>query len=358
MDRPSTLTGAAGAPDARAHRGPRWLQRLASLRLTAVALLVLFAAAVPAILTGEAVAWQIAVPLGVLELNLLAAIATNNSFRRQFALLGFHVALALMVALVAVGRLTHLIGYAEVAEGMAFEGLHERRGGPWHGDLPDSLAFANERVLISYHPGPMRDETRNQLRYVAGDGRVRTAEIGDHRPLVLGGYRIYATFNKGFAPVLTWLPDQGGEPVTGVVNLPRYPGEKAAQWREWEIPGAGLQVLTALLIDEVVLDPQRTSILRPPRLNRLVVRLGDSRHELRVGEQVALPGGTLRYQELRMWMGYQISYDWTTPWVLASALLAVGFLALHFWRRYANHAWLRDDVQPAAEATLKADRHE
>lgn len=330
------------------YRGPLWLRRLASLRLTAAALVVLFVAAAPAIVRGEAVAWQLAVPLAVLEINLLAAIATNLSFRRQFYLLGFHIALAVLVALVALGRLTHLVGYAEIAEGMAFEGLQEQRGGPWRLELPADLIFENEHVAITYHPGPMRNETRNRVRYRAADGRLRSEEIGDHRPLVLAGYRIYATFNKGFSPVLTWLPADGGAPVTGAVNLPRYPGEKEAQWREWQLPVSEQRLFTALIIDEIVLDPDRASVLRPPRLHRLVVRVGDARHELRIGERIAIPGGTLIYQDLRMWMGYQITHDWTTKWVLAAALLAVAFMGLHFWQRYAGRSWQQPDAVPAA----------
>lgn len=316
-----------------------WIAALASLRLTAIALASLLIAAAPAIVRGDAVAWHLALPLGVLELNLLAAILTNSTFRRQFALLAFHIALATLVALVAIGRLTYLTGYSEVVEGMPYTGLLEVRAGPWHRGRAENLHFENERVRITYHPGPLRDKTLNRVRYQASGGRVQTQDIGDHQPLVLDGYRIYATFNKGFSPILTWWPADG-PPVRGSVNLPRYPGEQDAQWREWAVPGAGFSIFTGLQIDGPVLDPDRYSTLRPPEHQRLIVRHQDVRHELRLGQSLILPGGVLRYEELRMWMGYQISYDWTTPWVLASALMSVFFLGLHLWNRYATRSWL------------------
>ena len=41
--------------------------------------------------------------------------------------------------------------------------------------------------------------------------------VGDDTPLVLDGYRLYTTSNKGFAPLLTW--QQNGAPaVHGVLH--------------------------------------------------------------------------------------------------------------------------------------------
>lgn len=317
-----------------------WLAPLASLRLTAVALALLGLAAVPAIVRGQADPLHLAIALGLLELNLLAAIITNKSFRRQSALLAFHLALAVLVALVAIGRLTFLTGYTEIVEGASYEKLLEVRAGPLQTGRAEGLRFASERVRITYHPGPVRDATRVIVRYWGADGRPVDEEIGDHHPLVLDGFRIYATFNKGFSPILSWWPDNGGKPIRGSVNLPRYPGEQDAQWREWVIPGAGISVFTGLRIEGEVLDPQRRSLLRPPEQSRLVVRHGDSRHELRRGEHLQLPGGVLVFDDLRMWMGFQITNDWTTPWVLAAALAAVASLALHLWARYAHSPWM------------------
>ena len=315
------------------------LARLGSLRLTAVALAGLMLAAAPAIVRGEADPLHLAIALGVLELNLVAAIVTNATFRRQFALLAFHVALALMVGLVAVGRLTFLTGYTEIVEGEAYAGLLDVRAGPLQNGRAEGLRFANERVRVSYHPGPVRDATQVTVRYWGPQGRPGETDIGDHRPLLLDGFRIYATFNKGFAPVLAWWPDGGGGPVRGSVNLPRFPGEQDAQWREWVIPGTTTAILTGLVIDGAVLDPAARSVLRPPARHRLVVRHADARHELQRGERLVLPGGVLVYEELRMWMGFQITNDWTTPWVLAAAVVAVLCLGAHFWARYAVRPW-------------------
>ena len=60
---------------------------------------------------------------------------------------------------------------------------------------------------------------------------------------------------------------------------------------------------------------------------------GRSAAVLQPGQQFRLPGGQLRYVEPRMWMGYELFYDPTLPWLVAAALLAVVALAWHFWEK-------------------------
>jgi cytochrome c biogenesis protein len=116
-----------------AGKGVAWriLLPLGSLR-SLVGLLPLLAVAVLFTYHSDArMAWWLAIPLAACACNLLAAILTNGAFRRQLPLLVFHLALLVLILLLAAGRLTYLKGKAEVVEGGAFEGdLVEVETGP------------------------------------------------------------------------------------------------------------------------------------------------------------------------------------------------------------------------------------
>src|SRR5690349_2753332 len=81
------------APFTSAHERPRashaWLQRLASLKLTLGFIVLLGVSVLATYASGAPGAWPIALPLGLLAVNLTAAILTNTAFRRQTALLVF-----------------------------------------------------------------------------------------------------------------------------------------------------------------------------------------------------------------------------------------------------------------------------
>lgn len=277
-------------------------------------------------------------PLCLLAINLAAAVVTNRAFRRQFALLVFHLALLAIVILIALGRMTYLRGAAEVTSGAEFDGLLLRDAGPWHGDRIGEVKFVNLGFSIRYSPGRTREDTVNRVRWRDGNGLPHTSEIGDQTPLVLHGYRFYTTHNKGFAPVFTWSP-RYGDTQRGSVHLPAFPAHEQMQEQRWLLPGTGTQVWVMLKTDEVLLDPARAGEFQPPGEHSMVVRLGDLRGELRPGEAMPLPGGTLRYEGMSTWMGYAVFHDWTMPWLLAACTLAVLALAWHFHAKYFSRPW-------------------
>jgi cytochrome c biogenesis protein len=320
----------------------RLLGALASLRFTLVGIGLLAVASVAIYQSPQAASAWLAAPLLLLAVNLMAAVATNAVFRRQVPLLVFHLSLITLALLAALGRLTYLKGAAEVTEGTPFAGPSQREAGPLHPDGLDSLSFVNEGFDVRYKAGggtaPIRDRIVSRVRWLDEEGRERVGEIGDHRPLLLAGYRIYPTFNKGFAPVLLWRP-AAAEPVLGAIHLPSYPANALRQAREWRPPGSQLAVWVLLDFDETLIPADRDSRFRLPDEHRLVVRHQDRRWELRPGERAELPGGALEYQGLRTWMGYSITYDWTIPWLLATCLVAVLSLAWHFWAKFAARPW-------------------
>lgn len=311
------------------------LRKLASLRLTLVGMVLLaLGAALSYDNPAGTPAWVLVVPLALLALNLSAAIVSNPRINRRGGLLIFHLGLLGIVVLAAIGRLTRLEAHVELTEGVAFspEEMIDVREGPWHDGPLDRLFFVQGPYTVDYAPGMVRGTTRNQVMVPDGQGGLETRVIGDDTPLLMAGYRVYTTFNKGFAPVLTWIPD-GGDAVTGTVHMPSYPLFDFRQANRWTPPGANdvrfwLQLDTGL--DENVawtLDPRHARGV-------LVVKDGDERIELRPGQVARLDGGSLRYDRLSSWMGYKLYYDPTLHWLFITAIIAVIGLAAHFWRRF------------------------
>jgi hypothetical protein len=316
------------------------LRALASLKLTLI-IIVAFGAAILLSYTGQLDGtWALAVPLALFAVNLMATVATRPVFRRQRALLIFHLGLIAIVLLLAAGRLTYLRGSVEISEGAQFDGeLTAFKAGPWHWSGLDRVHFSNDGFRIAYSRGLQRDKTRNAVRYIDAGGREQHAEIGDQTPLVLAGYRFYTSPNKGFAPAFYWYPARVSEPVLGTVHLPSYPMNQYRQALNWQLPGTAIKLWTMLQFDELILDPEKASEFRLPGKHKVIVHIGNLRRELQPGGAIELPEGRLVYDGLRTWMGYSVFYDWTIHYLLAACLVSVGALGWHFWRKYASTPW-------------------
>ena len=328
----------------------RFLKRLASLKLTLVLLLV-FALAVVAWHFNDPV-WRdhlIAWPLLLLAFNLTAALLTHPTFRNQAWLLVFHLALLLLLIILALGQLTLLLGEVEVTRGTAYnsKAASWHKGYLHHSQL-DDLAFELVDFSIEYAPEAgiaQRKQTRALLRWQDEQGQVQQGLVGDKVGLVLKGYRFTTTHNKGFAAWFSWRPKQG-EVVEGAVHFHPWPANKLDQTSEWHIPTTSHYLWAQLKFDDPILSDIEPSHFRLPNDAVLVVRVEGERYELKPGQSVELVDGRLVYQELRTWMGFRIFYDWTLPWLLAAGLVAVFGLAGHFWRKYASTSWL-DEEQKA-----------
>lgn len=322
----------------------QWVSKLASLRFTLVVIGLMGAGIIVSYRNEGTATWALALPLFLFSLNLFAAILTNPLFRRQMPLLMFHLALIAIVLLVAVGRLSYLKGKVEVGEGETFSAqLADVDKGPWHWGRLDKVSFINEGFTIEYEPtvkGVKRGRTFNSLRWRDEEGKEKHGVIGDMTALTLYGYHFYTSPNKGFAPAFIWRPD-AGKPVLGTVHLPAYPKHEYKQALTWTPPGSREAVWVMLQFDEAIINPDKPSEFHLPTEHRLVVRTGEVRHELKPGESVRLADGVLEYNGLRSWMGYTIFYDITLPWLLASGVLAVGCMAVYFWRKFSVQSWNR-----------------
>ena len=297
--------------------------------------------------------WPLALVMGALALNLLAALVVHPALRRQLPLLVSHLALLALVVGVALGRLLALDGRFELTQGVPFDGsLLDREAGALHVPKLQRLSFRHDGFEIDYAPGRKRGATRNSVTWQGEDGQPRSAVIGDHRPLVLEGHRFYTSPNKGFAPLLRWEPEQG-QPVLGAVHLPSFPAHELRQSREWALPD-GRTVWVLLQTAQTLIDPQARTRFEMPREHHLVLRVGELRAELRPGQRLALPGGTLVYEELRTWMGYRVAYDPTLPWLLAAALVSALALALHYALKFRTQPAPAPQGQGAPVHALRA----
>lgn len=321
----------------------RLVLALASLRFTPFGLAFLGIAAVAVYQLDHRAAPWLSLPLFLLAINLVAAVATNGVFRKQMPLLVFHLALIALVLLAAAGQLMYLKGTAEITEGSGFSGLRERDAGPLHLDRINDVHFVNERFDIAYMPGPVLDRMTNRVRWHDGKGLERIGDIELNKPLILFGYRIYPTSNKGFAPLFAWRPLPGGETLAAV-HLPPYPGNATNQAQSWRPAGSKDDIWVMLDVEEGLIPEDKPSRFRLPVQQKVIVRYQSNRWEMQPGESIKLPDGTLEYRELRTWMGYRFFSDWTIPWMLASCVVAVLSLSWHFWRKFASTPWNKENM--------------
>lgn len=275
-------------------------------------------------------------PLALLSVNLVAAIATRPAFRRDAPLLLFHVALLALVLLFALGRLTYLDASVALSSGTDFEGeLVSDERGPLHRDRLGELRFSNEGFTENYPRRGRYVATYNRISWWDEQGESHLAEIGDDHPLLLAGYRIYSTRQRGFSPVFHWLGSDGEEDL-GAVQLRDVRGGQYAPSNEWLLPD-GQQAWAMLQLEEM---PKPAPGARQVDLNAqqlphvLVLRVGETRHELRPGDALQLAGGRLSYVRLDSWMSYRIIHDPTRAWLVATVLVAIGCLVLFYLRRF------------------------
>ncbi len=330
------------------HSSGNWISRLtynvASLKFS-LAVLLLLLGGLPLSAQGLISATALlTVGGGLFIINLAAALYHHSTFHAQPGLIVFHTALMVLLAAAVVSRLTYFKGAVELTQGEWFHGVAQaEERGPWHSDRLRELRFSHEGFTVEYAPGLKRGATRNQIRWLASDGKMRNTTIGDDISLDLEGYRFRTTANKGFALMLWWIPIDGSQPMRASIHLPSYPAT-LEQVRHWRIPQTGIRTKATLLLDEVVVDPEQSSQFHLPRRYRLRLAMGDgSVHLLKEGSRLHFTEGILVFEGLRTWMGYRIHYDPAMNWLLASSMTAIFGLAWHYYRQCMRNRW--DDDQ-------------
>lgn len=312
------------------------LRRLASLKFTVPLMLGLAAGVLVSYRSEDASVWWLAAPLVALAINLFAAIATDVRFRRQAPLLAFHVCLLILLCLAAVSQLTSLRGRLEIAVGQTFEpGLVEiQKRGPWHSATPfQAVSFVQGPINVEYGPRLVRGRTRSTVFAPNSNAGTGPPVFGDNIPLNAGGYRFYTSSNKGYAVILTWL-DSDGSMVTGAVHMPSYPRLDWKQVASWTTPvGTEIELELELPMPTPMDEPWILDSRRAAGSLLLKSKDGSVTH-LAAGESWSTSGATLRFDEVRMWMGYEIQSVPLLPWMFATAFIGVLALGWHFWHKF------------------------
>lgn len=312
------------------------LRKLASLRLTLAGMILLAVLAVAASRSAAVDADITAVPMAILVINLFAALLTNRSFRAQTGLLVFHVGLLLVFACIGLTVLLRFDGHVEVLQGTALDASQVTtvEQGWWHANRLRDIELYQGDVRINYLPGLNRQDTHSTIEYRAATGELRRMTIGDTRTAKIHGYRVAATFNKGFALLLQWT-DEDGRDSLGAVHMPSFPEFDWKQVTTWTTP-AGQQVELELDFDEPVSSDAAAwafgSTSMPYTVKVSVA--GAASQDLRRGDPVRLEGGVVRAVDLRVWMAYRIEYLPFLPWMFVAAMLAILGLSAHFAMRF------------------------
>lgn len=282
-------------------------------------------------LAGSEFGWRIGLymagPAFGLFINLCAALLTNRTLSARPPLFAFHVGLAVLALSLAADAMTSFSGHVEVANGGLFDAAKvEGEVRPWHRQRLSDVAFLQKSFDIAYAPGMKRRETRSVVE-MRVDGVRRAFTVGDDHPLVVAGYRFYTSFNKGFAPLVTFT-DAAGVSHSGAVHLPSYPLNEDRQANTLRLPGARGEVVVWLDLEEPLYDEDGEWRFALPEKSSLVVISGGERRVLKPGESAPIAGGTARYDGLTAWMGYTITSNPFSPIAAAAALASI--LALAF----------------------------
>jgi cytochrome c biogenesis protein len=305
------------------------LRKISSLKLTLLGMLALMLGVLLIYLEWVSNSAWIAFPLSLLSLNLLAALIVNPRFRRQSGLLIFHVCLLAVMLLATFGWMSNLKGRIEIMQGQSFNpsNIEILRQGMFHpSDRLESVNFQQGPIRVEYAGNLIRGRTESQILLPQKHSIIT---IGDNIPLRMAGYRFYTTSNKGYAAVLTWNGTRG-DIQQGAIHFPSYPLNDLNQRNNWQTP-VGEKIQFELLLNKT--PPEQDAWVYDRVYNNGALRLRNNGKTiiLEAGESVSLNGGTLRFEQIRMWMGYEIFYDPMLTWLFATSVVGIFGLAWHFY---------------------------
>ncbi len=290
------------------------------------------------------VVW-VSLPLFLLSINLFCAIITNQRFRKQRGLLVFHIGLFAIITLAAAGVMTSLEARLEITEGQAFDAadveiVHQ---GPWHNSKLDEIDFIQGPVRIDFVSGFRRGETYSQILQAGRPGNFSTDTIGDKYAYIASGYRFITTGNKGYSAILSWYGDEG-DIITGAVNFPPYPAYEWRQDNEWLSPQGQPLGLTLKLADR-----DRSVSAEPWTMEsrtteaQLHIKTNDFDKLLGPGESIKLEKGVLRFDQVRMWMGYRIDYNPVLNMIFLAAFISILGLGFHIRHKFRKPEFMLEN---------------
>lgn len=305
----------------------RVVERMATMRAAMWWLLLLTGTVAACRFFPQAGYVPVAVPLAGIAAAIAVALVRQPRLRSSTPLAVFHGALALGCVLAGVSALFRFEGRIEIVEGTPFapEDVEVVRPSLLGMRGPDAGAFVQGTVRARYASGLHRSRTETEIM------RPQEREaVTDVRPADVAGYRFSPTANKGYAVALVWTGRDGAE-TGGWLHLPSYPAFEWRQEHRWRAPD-GTPVVVALTVPaSPAAGPWVFDASRVPSVIR--VTAGETAAaEVAIGQRLALPGGTLRVEAVRLWVGYRITRDPAAPLLFVVAATGLAALALHVLR--------------------------
>ncbi|MFB8773747.1 cytochrome c biogenesis protein ResB [Streptomyces broussonetiae] len=320
------------------------------------------------------------------------AVAAEKGYLREVGNLLFHLALILMLVAFAWGQLFKYEGNKLVLEGDGFANTLTqyddfKSGNLFTQDDLDSFSFKLGDFRGTYEPsGPNRGTARTfeaDLTYSVGAfGEEKKTTVQVNEPLDVGGSKVYLV-SHGYAPVVTvrdasgkvvldkeavpLLPQDGNITSTGAIKVMdgyrNADGEREQLgFQAFFVPtfagegsGTMLSQFPALLNPRLALNayhgdlgvdsgiPQSVYQLDKTHLKEFKDSDGElAKQRLKVGETMELPGGqgSITFEGVQEWAGFQIAKQPASGWALAGAVAAIlGLSASLFVQR--RRVWVR-----------------
>ena len=266
----------------------------------------------------------------LLLINLVCAILVKEKIRSNAALLIFHLSLLTLMCLVIASRLTYMKGWLQVNEGETFSEMTGiLRQGIWYPETLNENAFKQLHYKTLIEDGG-RTATQS---YLALPNIKEPFIIRDQTPLKLGAYQFTLSSHIGYSIIFNWL--SGFNHYQGHVLLPPY-SRYSILSQKWTIPNSDITVELLLDMDT---ETSMQGSFKMPTEYQLVISHKKEKITLKTGESHSFEQGQLTFLGLKRWIGYDVFYDWTIPWLLVTCLLAIGSLGVFLWGKNTHKAW-------------------
>ncbi len=324
---------------------------------------------------------------GTVEPVVVGSVCAERGYLAETGNLLFHLALLVLLVVIALGNLMTWSGQALVVVGDGFsdvvpqfDSLHT---GPWvhRADLPPfSFSLNDVRVRFDTDPvpgefGAPRDFAATLTVRSSPGAAPRTTTVRVNDPLTVGGTRVFLVGN-GYAPVITVRDGQGRVAFSGPVPfLPRdsvYTSNGVVKVPDARPTALGLvgfllptaaqepdgmpvsvfpdardpRLLLTAWAGDLGLDsgvPQSVYTLDTAHLRQLKETNGTPfRVALAVGQRASLPEGlgSVSFDGVRRYAVFDLHDDPTKGWVLAAALTALAGIMLSLFVR-RRRIWVK-----------------
>ncbi|MFF7844888.1 cytochrome c biogenesis protein ResB [Streptomyces ossamyceticus] len=323
------------------------------------------------------------------------AVAAEKGYLRETGNLAFHLALIVMLIAFAWGQLYKSEGNKLIVEGDGFSNVLPqyddfKSGNLFSADDLNPFSFDLKNFRGTYETtGPNKGTPRifeASVDYAVGaDGKEKTTRIEVNKPLEIDDSKVYLV-SHGYAPVITvkdgrgkvvfedavpLLPLDANVTSTGAIKVMDGYRDGKGKWDQLGIQAfflptyggkdaAVVSQFPALLNPRLNLTPYHGDLRVNAGLPQSVYQLDKSklkafrddkgaqvRENLEIGESMTLPNGagTVTFDGVKEWAGFQVTQQPGSGWALAGAIAAILGLAgsLFIQRR---RVWVRAVAGP------------